>query len=150
MTSSAKFTLWSTKRVLIWLRAHGYTPLEHHITKTQCNYKTSSLNNDEENDENKISNCDYISSLTPYDRLLNNEFSNLKPNNEGNRVDFIDIIGNNTILEDLDENKDRIKLKKNAESLELNSNYDYLLEMSNGAKYVKGQLNVVIKILINF
>lgn len=114
------------------------------MIKNQCISKQGL----EANTPNNNNNNDYISSLTPYDRLLNNDLDNIKINGEiGNTKhssEFIDVIGDNSILEDTNlSEKVTKKCKNNAESLEYNSNYDYLLEMSNGGKYVREQLNVV-------
>ena len=145
--SSNKISLWSTKKVLTWLRSHGYTPLDNMVSKKNQLKIVS---------KSKSTNNDYISSLTPFDKLFNNDIETIKTNNEvnynnnNNKNEFIDIIGDNTVLDDnLQEIKMNKKIKQKAENLEYNSNYDYLLEMSSGGKYVKEQLNMVIFLLLS-
>jgi hypothetical protein len=112
------------------------------------NKKNQSKNVNTTNNNNNKN--DYISSLTPFDKLFNNDIDNIRTNGEINnnnnkKNEFIDIIGDNSVLDDNSEELIRInkKIKHSAEHLEYNLNYDYLLEMSSGGKYVKEQLNMV-------
>jgi hypothetical protein len=52
---------WSTKQVVMWLRAHGYTPLE---------YRHMMVRGEDERENENERNFNYVNSFTPINRLF--------------------------------------------------------------------------------
>lgn len=126
-------TKWSTKKVMIWLRANGHTPLEYDISKDDDNIKESSKNG-------------YVSSLIPYNNLLLKEIGNFKLRKVDN-CDFIDV--------DSSDDSQSLKLSGNSNghihkhqsenmpSSFNDNNYEQVLPLTDGAKYIREQLDLL-------
>ena len=129
-----KLTPWSVKKILIWLRANGYTPLEY--DSMQIAYP--SLSEKEVNE--RESKYRYVSSLSPFDELINRDSIRFDQTDSGELIDVIscDDSSNGNSLEKRNHNP----IGKNVKN-EVNSNYDYLIEPTEGGKHVKEQLDVV-------
>jgi hypothetical protein len=137
--SQPMVNIMSTKNIVLYLRSHGYTPLEHqHIARTEN------------------STYHYVSSLTPIDKLLKKSKISIDILNEKN-VPVIETAvvaaeeEDEQILIDIindDKNGRANKYKSKQSELmiqnnELNYNNDNMIEMCQGSKYVKEQLEIV-------
>lgn len=138
--SQPMVNIMSTKNIVLYLRSHGYTPLEHqHIARTEN------------------STYHYVSSLTPIDKLLKKSKISIDILDEKN-VPVIETAvvaaaeeEDEQILIDIindDKNGRANKYKSKQSELmiqnnELNYNNDNMIEMCQGSKYVKEQLEIV-------
>ena len=149
--SSDKKTVesWSTKSVLLWLRSHGYTPLE---------YQHMILPSEREKDLDKygksVLTTSYVNSLTPFNTILGDQ-DYLKVFNDKTKWKEQMDNDDNLIL-DVENNDDqaqilklKLKSKKSSQNIassfgEKMSNY---IEMCEESQYVKEQLDLVSKFL---
>ncbi len=140
ITSMISDVTFSTKKIVLWLRSHGYTPLEfqHMISvKNKAQYSILSQS--------------YINSFSPISRLdFFTRLQSLKETesiNEGN--DLIDVVGVSesfgpasvkpqTCTELTRTNVNQLKMKTFPEEQIKH------IELCEGGKYVKEQLDLVI------
>ena len=137
--------LWSTKSIVIWLRSHGYTPLEykHMVVSTGTKVDDSS-------------EFDYVDSLTPLSRLISIDkylrFVNKSVwLNEENEHSLGDGDEESVLIDIVNEVDDRRVKKLGADGKKLDSssytenleNKLNRIEMCNGSKYAKEQLDMV-------
>lgn len=124
---------WSTKSIVIWLRSHGYTPLENkHILR-----------------QNQIgSQSGYVDSLSTLNKLidlreLNFSDADCRPDlNDADENFIIDIVNND---EKKVSNIQNESINTDAEcAAELNDNNENSVDMCEGSKHVKEQLDLVI------
>lgn len=140
--------VWSTKSVVLWLRSHGYTPLEYQHMMPQ-----EILIEQEESQDNSDT-FHYINSFTPVNRLLSLRESDINDSNKLKDLDketdeqnmFIDVVG---------ECDEKIPQKRKLENEDTSCN-DFVyhgslpdlnekshVEMCSGSKYVKEQIDLV-------
>lgn len=85
-TSNPPPPIWSTKRIVLWLRSHGYTPLEY---KNILNPDSSLVDQESPG---------YVSSFTPVNRLFpfkEISDSSSKQNNQDDDDEDLDVVSNN-------------------------------------------------------
>ncbi|CAF0710070.1 unnamed protein product [Brachionus calyciflorus] len=130
--------LWSTKSIVLWLRSHGYTPLEYqHMQIMSFDNKIMTSN---ENDI--INEFTYIDSSLPIDNLKNSDY--LKINDKEIEEDEDNVLIDVVNIEPKDVKK--LKDKNSRNNLEIkDANFCDLnhLEMCSGSKYVKQQLDML-------
>lgn len=65
------YDMWSTKTIVLWLRSHGYTPLEYeHMQVVEFNEKFLNI---QETPNEFQSHLNYVDSLTSLNRLFNSK-----------------------------------------------------------------------------
>ena len=128
-----KLPCWSVKKIVIWLRANGYTPLEFENMEMAHRIR-GTLKKEIQSQQN---GHHYVSSLSPFDTLIKSESVRF---DESYDVEMIDVTG------DSDLNKSKSNCKSSScfsENFEMNKNFDNLIELSDGGKYAKDQLDMV-------
>lgn len=130
--------LWSTKQIVIWLRAHGYTPLEYrniklaHIDDTSVVTAADTSGTDTEN-------YDYVNSFTPINRLF--AYKRLP-------ITCYDEIDIDVVAEDESGQSTRRleeELKRDAIEKERNKNSPFnIIELNEVEKFIQEQLFTVI------
>jgi hypothetical protein len=148
-----KKQLWSTKRIVLWLRAHGFTPIERqHLTNVAC-----------KNEDNS----GYVNSNVSYKQLVNAnctksiEINELLELTNSYRLPIEDHHAENSDFEELDvlnvqdmlkkknkSNESKSKLIQNDQDLE--SNVINKIEMCEGSLYVQELLRDMVSIYIYF
>jgi hypothetical protein len=132
--------IWSTKSVLLWLRSHGFTPLE---------YQHMASENDSEKNEKSSLTMSYVNSLTPFNKILTHNnylkmFDKKSESREQTDKDdslIIDVVNESDQIENSALRCSKIS-NQNVEYL-LNENTSNYIEMCEGSRYVKEQLNLV-------
>jgi hypothetical protein len=137
--SDAKFIeIWSTKSILLWLRSHGYTPLEYQHMTLPCD-------NDLDKTAESVLTTNYVNSLTPFNRILNNQiyikiFDKLDETSED--------ADNDDLIIDVENTHDTTRYKNSKiENRKVESSFNEkannYIEMCEGSKYVCEQLELV-------
>ena len=132
--------IWSTKSILLWLRSHGFTPLE---------YQHMASEKDSDKNEKSSLATSYVNSLTPFNKILRDEdylkmFDKKSENREQTDKDdslIIDVVNES----DQVENSALKSFKISNQYFEylLNENTSNCIEMCEGSQYVKEQLDLV-------
>lgn len=141
---------WSTKQVIMWLRAHGYTPLE---------YRHMMVRGEDERENENERNFNYVNSFTPINRLFEYKkmssrgtaigaSEKVKTNRdtmvndeEADNDEFVDIINEFSTKKQPNEFN---RKEKDAIEKEINKNDGLnFVEMSTGDRYVHDELDKV-------
>lgn len=124
---------WSVKKIVIWLRANGYTPLEFENMEIAHKIR-GTLKKETQHQPN---GHHYVSSLSPFDALIKKDLVRFDESYDG---DIIDVTGEDYLDKTVNG---KVCASSSSENLEMNKNFDSLIELSNGGKYVKEQLDMV-------
>lgn len=142
--SKLNIQVWSTKCIVLWLRSHGYTPLEyqHMLVLSQFD------NQPQIKDDEPYSYLNYVDSLSPLNKLFSNTKNliinlaeaDISPNDDDC---FIDVVN----LEDEDPDRKKLNaisiLKQRNERGLVNESGLNHVEMCDGSKHVREQLDMV-------
>jgi hypothetical protein len=155
--------LWSTKEILLWLRSHGYTPLDDRYYFNNSKTNESSANT---TDKGQSKQRKYICSLSPCTDLLLNKTNqiNININSEieiNNMNEYIDIVSSASNMSSFSSaqlppgsiptwNQPQITCQDGNvvntsidEQSETNKNFEFLISMSEGGKCMREQLDMV-------
>lgn len=128
--------IWSTKSIVLWLRSHGYSPLEYKhmlLNETGINRFESIF---------KSNDFGYVNSFSSLNDL--NLFKNFNLNNiyDEENDEIIDVISDNSLINSKKADK-KVDIK-NLNEEEFDQNGYNNLEISEECKHIKEQLELVI------
>lgn len=132
--------VWSTKRIVLWLRAHGHTPLE---------YKSISRLNDNNDDDSTINQLAYVNSYSSIRRLFDYKRCGIKlsdDNEDESSKMTIDVVADDTAVDDTRRRGCCVGETKRAEiesiERERNPNEDRFgpIEMTIGERFIQEEL----------
>lgn len=149
-TNSA-IEVWSTKQILLWLRSHGYTPLEYKHMLIGPTWRERQSETESEG----AAHLDYVSSYSPINTLfdyknIRMQHSTLKPqqqdsSDEMDEVEIVDVIASNQPSRHGQTKAAACSNTGLDYDHEINSNNSNYIQMCPGSLYVKEQLDKVCK-----
>jgi transcription initiation factor IIF auxiliary subunit len=143
--SNVNIELWSTKAIVLWLRSHGFTPLEYkHMFANQHQYNQYSSQEHLELNRyvNSFSSVNELIKLDKHEQNLSEGLRQKKSNHEEDDDENIDIVNNyeekakpkNYLIKKMEY----LAEEQHTETCEVDS-----IEMCLGSKFVREQLDLV-------